>query len=62
MLVLPTSSNGVYEVGDIYVSKNNHIKEKNFDGLEIKSIDYVNGVRLHFDWNDWLKNKTKKRW
>jgi hypothetical protein len=57
VLTLPIECDGKYKIGDIYNYTNKlNWRIHRFNGLEIKSIDYCFGVRLHFDWNEWENN------
>ncbi len=59
-LTLSIRNDGKFKVGDIYKvpEMDQNWRHKRFHGLKIISIDYVFGVRLHFDYNDWCKNLT----
>ena len=57
VLTLPISADGKYKVGDIFYSNSFNWRIKQFDSLEIKYIDYCYGVRLHFDYKQWLNSK-----
>ena len=62
VLTLPIAADGKYQAGDIYKALDHHNSGmRKFDGLKIVNIDYCFGVRLHFDWNEWEKNKPKMR-
>ena len=57
VLVLPMSCDGKYQIGEIYrVSDREYHRFWRFDGLQIKNIDYLWGVRLHFDYKEWFEN------
>lgn len=60
VLTLPITAEGKYKIGDLYKPSSNSLKERKFDGLIIKNIDYVWGVRLHFDFYEWLENTPLK--
>ena len=57
VLVLNSSEEGKYSVGDIYKAK--YYNDSKFDGLKIKNIDFLYGLRLHFDYNEWKDNVPK---
>ena len=58
VLVLPMSCDGKYKVGEVFkVSDEQYWKFWRFDGLQIKNIDCVWGIRLHFDYKEWHDNK-----
>ena len=58
-MTLPMRADGKYIIGDKYETNSNNWRAQKFNGLEIKNIDYVFGVRLHFDWNEWENNIPK---
>lgn len=58
ILTLPMKTKDKYKVGDIYKSISKNWREQKFNGLEIKNIDYVFGVRLHFDFYEWENKKV----
>lgn len=55
------SSDGKYKIGDKYEvperSSWNNWRHRKFDRLPIKNIDYLFGVRLHFDFKEWSENE-----
>lgn len=63
VLTLPTAADGKYKAEDIYkvpdITAWNNWRHHKFNGLKIKRIDYCFGVRLHFDWNEWIENNRK---
>ena len=62
VLVLPMSCDGKYQIGEIYrVSDENYHRFWRFDGLQIKNIDYLYGVRLHFDYKEWFENDIDEK-
>lgn len=56
VLTLPIAAEGKYKIGDTYKAVSSNWKEQKFNGLTIKNIDYMYGIRLHFDWNKWDMN------
>ena len=61
VVVLPMSADGKYKIGDKYKCISSDWREKRFDNLEIKNIDYSFGVRLHFDYQEWYNNNPKNK-
>ena len=62
VLVLPMSCDGKYQIGDIYrVSDEGYYRFWRFDGLQIKNVDYLWGVRLHFDYKEWFENDIDEK-
>lgn len=62
VLVLPMSADSKYKIGDKYKVPErpawNNWRHKKFDGLTIKNIDYLYGLRLHFDFKEWEANEA----
>ena len=62
VLVLPMSCDGKYKIGEFYrVSDKEYHRFWRFDGLQIKNIDYLWGVRLHFDYKEWFENDIDEK-
>lgn len=56
------SCDGKYQIGEIYrVSDKEYHRFWRFDGLQIKNIDYLWGVRLHFDYEEWFENDIDEK-
>lgn len=62
VLTLSIKVDGKYKIGDTYhVTDNEYLKFWRFDGLVIQNIDYVFGVRLHFNRKDWSEAKPDEK-
>jgi hypothetical protein len=62
VLTLSIRMDGKFKVGDVYTvpETERDLKHRRFNGLQIKRIDYVFGVRLHFDYSEWASNIPQK--